>query len=63
MAVAIPAFAIVRPRVVVTRTGESLLVEDAVAEIFEEYGSGFVPGLRQSRFPAGSGLLYGATDD
>ena len=63
MTIATPAFAIVRPRVVITRTGQSLFAEDAVAEIFEEYGSGFVPGLRQSRFPAGSGLLYGATDD
>jgi uncharacterized protein YjbI with pentapeptide repeats len=42
MTIATPAFAIVRPRVVVTRTGQSLFAEDAVAEIFEEYGSGFV---------------------
>jgi uncharacterized protein YjbI with pentapeptide repeats len=42
MAIATPAFAIVRPRVVVTRTGQSLSAEDAVAELFEEYGSGFV---------------------
>src|SRR5690242_5938750 len=42
MMIATPGFAIVRPRVVVTRTGESLLAEDAIAEILEEYGSGFV---------------------
>jgi uncharacterized protein YjbI with pentapeptide repeats len=42
MALAAPAFAIVRPRVVVTRTGEARLLDDVVAEIVEEYGSGFV---------------------
>jgi uncharacterized protein YjbI with pentapeptide repeats len=42
MAIAAPAFAIVRPRVVVKRTGEAGLLEDIVSEIADEYGSGFV---------------------
>ena len=42
MAVATPSFAIVRPRVIVKRTGESGLLEDIVSEIADEYGSGFV---------------------
>lgn len=41
MAFATPAFAIVRPRVV-TRTGEARLLDDVIAELVEEYGSGFV---------------------
>jgi uncharacterized protein YjbI with pentapeptide repeats len=42
MAVVTPAFAIVRPRVVVKRTGETGLLDDIVAAIAEEYGTGFV---------------------
>jgi uncharacterized protein YjbI with pentapeptide repeats len=42
MALATPAYAIVRPRVIVTRTGEQGLLEDIVADIANEYGSGFV---------------------
>jgi uncharacterized protein YjbI with pentapeptide repeats len=42
MAIATPAFALVRPRVRVTRTGEERLLEEVVAEIVDEYGSGFV---------------------
>ncbi len=42
MTTATPAFAIVRPRVLVTRTGESRLLDEIVAEIAEEYGSGLI---------------------
>jgi uncharacterized protein YjbI with pentapeptide repeats len=42
MAIVSPAFATVRPRVLMTRTGESHLLDDIVAEIADEYGSGFV---------------------
>ncbi len=37
-----PAFAIVRPRARVTRTGEIGLLEEIVEEIANEYGSGFI---------------------
>lgn len=42
MEVAIPAFAIVRPRVVATRSDEPRLLDEVVAEIADEYGSGIV---------------------
>jgi uncharacterized protein YjbI with pentapeptide repeats len=42
MTTATPAFAIVRPRVIAKRTGESRLLDEIVGEIFEEFGSGFV---------------------
>jgi uncharacterized protein YjbI with pentapeptide repeats len=42
MAIVTPAFAIVRPRACVTRTGEIGLLEEIVEEIANEYGSGFI---------------------
>jgi uncharacterized protein YjbI with pentapeptide repeats len=42
MAIVTPAFAIVRPRARVTRTGEIGLLEEIVEEIANEYGSGFI---------------------
>ena len=42
MAVTTPSFAIVRPRAIVKRTGEAGLLEDIIAEIADEFGSGFI---------------------
>jgi uncharacterized protein YjbI with pentapeptide repeats len=42
MTFVIPTFALVRPRVVVTRTGDERLLDEIVEEIAQEYGTGLV---------------------